>query len=148
MSVFNKIIRDMNRLFDGFDKVVKYGYESLMKVDGVKNLSSDSINKIKTHIRKTAIENTRKRIEKRGKTVADYSKDKIDHLVASEEERIISQFKSNGLKASLVLIGLGSLFGDDGEVLAGDDIDAEMDLDDLEADIDENLLDDKDITNS
>tara|TARA_B100002052_G_scaffold297393_1_gene328012 strand:+ start:622 stop:1038 length:417 start_codon:yes stop_codon:yes gene_type:complete len=137
----------MNNLFDSFDKVVKYGYESLMKVDGIKNLSSDSISKIKTHIRKTAIENTRKRIEKRGKTVADYSKDKIDHLVASEEERIINQFKSNGLKASLVIIGLGSLLGDDGEVLAGEDIDADMDLDDLEAEIDENLLDNKDITN-
>ena len=46
MSIFNKILKDVNNLFDSFDRVVKYGYESLMKVDGVKNLSSDSINKI------------------------------------------------------------------------------------------------------
>jgi hypothetical protein len=148
MSIFNKILKDVNNLFDSFDRVVKYGYESLMKVDGVKNLSSDSINKIKSHIRKTAIENTKKRIERRGKTVSDYSKDKIDHLVASEEEKIIGQFKTNGLRASLLLIGLGSLFGDDGEVLAGDDIDAEMDLDDFDADLDESSLGDEDITNS
>ena len=60
--------------------------------------------------------------------------------MASEEEKIIGQFKTNGLRASLLLIGLGSLFGDDGEVLAGDDIDAEMDLDDFDADLDESSL--------
>ena len=96
MSFFNKILKDVNNLFDSFDRVVKYGYESLMKVDGVKNLSSDSINKIKSHIRKTAIENTKKRLSEEVRPFLIIQKIKLIIWWPVKRKRLLANLRPMG----------------------------------------------------
>ena len=62
--------------------------------------------KLKTHIRKKAIENVKEKIAYNQKKISDYTKDEMRKFVKDEEKRVRKKYGTYSLTALLALLGI------------------------------------------